>query len=649
MLPPSSSHTRVLGAAALACLAAYVGCSSANDGAGDPFVVGAAASSQGGSAGSSGGGADSSGGTAGSTNGGSGGSIITTDSGSDPDDASISDGSGISNDAALDVQGDVCSDAGYVPGPLLRVCATDTDNECDGTANVNSAFPNNAFGNGFDDDCDGLVDEGCLCPTSISAGETRECWLVPGSQVDDSSGEPVGWCATNSRGTQSCVVEGTGESASLEWDGQCRGAQPPFADDTCAAGDFDCDGMTANSQTQDCTCDEAVVECPTDPLVTAPYPDPNNLLQIDGHDWINVGASSASDWEWQVTGGDCDNILPHPSFAIYRNQGADGQTPVGMEQSDLGAGMNQKGYSYAAGSGAGANVIHPAFALSGDYLVTGSFTVDGERYECTVKVQVRAPGIRAELCWSNMPNDVDLHFGRLQNDSSCDNNGHGWFQTCRSDEEADDCYYASASGCRGFDNDPSAWGYASSPDSVCQGWASRRGTTDCDNPRLDADNISCSTSVTDPSESGFCAAENINLDNPKDGERFAIGAHAYGIDDDVRPHVNIYCNGERRLSLGYDPNTGVNFPVLRNSVSGQEGGDFWEVAVVEAEVNGSGDLTDCLIAPINSTNPKPNKDGSSSICVDTHPQNGGAMQDNENWLYQSGGGFPSNPDDLCWH
>ena len=46
------------------------------------------------------------------------------------------------------------------------------------------------------------------------------------------------------------------------WDGECRGAQPPFADDVCAPGDFDCDGRDLNSRSQDCNC-RVDVRCPT--------------------------------------------------------------------------------------------------------------------------------------------------------------------------------------------------------------------------------------------------------------------------------------------------------------------------------------------------------------------------------------------------
>ena len=60
---------------------------------------------------------------------------------------------------------------------------------------------NASGGNGFDDDCDGQVDEGCACSGN---GSTRACYLVPATQVDPASGLPVGWCAANAKGSLDC-------------------------------------------------------------------------------------------------------------------------------------------------------------------------------------------------------------------------------------------------------------------------------------------------------------------------------------------------------------------------------------------------------------------------------------------------------------
>src|SRR5439155_19061470 len=105
-----------------------------------------------------------------------------------------------------------------------------------------------------------------------------------------------------------------------KWSGTCRGAQPPYAHDVCAPGDFNCDGLPENSDVQDCSCHVATVTCPTAPLQEKPYPDPAAIPKVDGTSWIANGqAAQATGWKWTVTGGDCDNILPHATFALYKN------------------------------------------------------------------------------------------------------------------------------------------------------------------------------------------------------------------------------------------------------------------------------------------------------------------------------------------
>jgi hypothetical protein len=474
-------------------------------------------------------------------------------------------------------------------------------------------------------------------------GTTKACALVPGSQVDPQTKQPVGWCKVNSVGTVSCV-KSDNELIGARWDGECRGAQVPFGDDVCAPGDFDCDGREANSKTQDCNC-KVDVGCPTAPIVTKPFPDPDNLSPIDGTAWAR---GPGSNWKWTLTGGDCDNILPHPTFAVYGQPRATMGGPrlsSDMPQTGLGLNGNQHGF-VLSGNGVSGK-IYPAFGLSGDYLVKGEWDDSTGHHACTVKVQVRSPGIRVELCWAPMPTDVDLHVARLQNPKKCT---HGWFDTCSIGEDGDDCYFGNE--CTGFLTDPSAWGYPRSPDAACHGWSSSR-TEACDNPRLDQDNIECVPAVADPmNTTDFCSPENINLDNPKNGDKFAIGVQYYDgpSTKTPRPHVNVYCNGERKLAFGFDatsmpPN---NFPVLRKSGL-DSAGDMWEVATVEAKVDAAGGLSDCLITPVHSKNPKMDKDGSTNMCVDTNPTNSAAVMGADQWKFTAGGAYPATADGFCWH
>ncbi len=506
---------------------------------------------------------------------------------------------------------------------IIRRCAPAAASECSGEADtflsgagVDASRLNGASGNGFDDDCDGLVDEGCSCPGN---GQTKQCFLVPATQVASDSGLPVNWCATNAKGSVDCV----GEQQTV-WSGVCRGAQPPSENDSCSEGDFNCDGLHSNNAAAGCRC-ATDVRCPTEPIVKAPFPDPRNLSPLDGTQWILDPAKRglATNWTWTVVGGDCDNVLPFPTFALFRNKEttASGSRIGTKKQVSFDATQNPPRYVERAqsplaslrvttGAGATAGVVFPAFGLSGDYIVQGEFDLNGTHYVCTQKVQVRAPGLRAELCWDTVgTDDVDLHFARLQG-VSCTSNG--WDGICSNQ----DCFYG---------NESPSWGYTPSPNSACQGWSSQR-TVSCTNPRLDRDVIRCSRSTTDPNSTSFCGPENINIDNPRNGDRFVVGVNYYSgptANPRSHPHVNIYCNGERVLSAGYNPVTGqVNYPVLLKH-GADSSGDFWTVATVQTNVDSTGNLVSCGVETIPSRNADPTRDGPPSngtgadFCVDS--------------------------------
>jgi hypothetical protein len=608
-------------------------------------------------------GGGSSNGSSGSS--GSGGSSGASGSGSSsgelPGDASMFTGSSsgseagllsdasLANDGTPTIDGTTCTsggDAGAPPYP--QRCVAMTDNECDGRTDqalqalgVPASLLNGTGGNGFDDDCDGQVDEGCGCNAN---GLTKPCYLVPATQVDPSTKEPVGWCTVNSKGTVDCAgVEFP------KWSGVCRGAQPPYPDDVCAPGDFNCDGLPENPSTVSCACQTTEVTCPMTPLVEQPYPDPTNIPLIDGSQWIVNAADrpNTMNWTWTVIGGDCDNVLPHPTFAMYNVQDSTvmgarrgKRTPVQYSATATPPRyvatpgqplISIQAVNYSNGI-AGAQV-HPAFGLSGDYLVQGEWDLKGKHYVCTQKVQVRAPGIRAELCWDSvggdeMPlgsgkgNDIDLHVAELQG-VTCP--AYGWDQTCVATDPmgnsiGEDCYYGNTS---------PGWTYPNSPDSACSGWSSR-GLPPCTNPRLDQDNISCDKTVDDPTNTAeFCAPENVNLDNPKDGERFVVGVNDFGNHGgtfDAHCHVNLYCNGARVLSVGINPVTGQTMPVLNNPGLDLYG-DIWTVGTITAHVTG-GTLTSCDVVTTPSHHADQVRDGvtnpktaGNQLCVDSTRSN----------------------------
>ena len=104
-----------------------------------------------------------------------------------------------------------------------------------------------------------------------------------------------------------------------------------------------------------------------------------------------------------------------------------------------------------------------------------------------------------------------------------------------------------------------------------------------------------------------------------------VGVNHYGNTagtPNARPHVNIYCNGARVLSIGFNPATGQTaFPLLKTP-GGDDMGDFWTAALVTAHVDG-GALESCDVATVPSHFADPTRDGLSpdgggnGICVDS--------------------------------
>jgi hypothetical protein len=561
------------------------------------------------------------------------------------------------NDAKVHVEATTCvpDGGGAGPGPVLHTCiifpaGADSDNECDGHHDAAGFPPNGSTGNGFDDNCNGLVDEGCSCGTA-AAGTTKPCYLVPASQTVN--GLPVGWCATNSKGTVACEQQSEGAAT---WSGVCRGAQPPYAEDVCAPGDFNCDGKAENPPNVSCACAPAAITCPTMPVVTVPYPPVSALpLEINAASWFSDPSQvpMATNWTWSLTGGDCDNILPYPTFGIYSSANGSGN-PLGALNTTLG--MTGKEHGIVASAPAVESAVWPAFSLSGDYVMDAQWTLNGKQYECSVQIEVRAPGLRAEGCWSTegQTDDLDLHMAKVDGFTQCATS-HAWSDNaCATANE--DCYYGDCSTVSG--NGPPNWGYMAGAATDCTGWGSQSTGTSCSNPRLDRDanglSGPCDPTLSNPNATpaipgfgGFCGPENINVDAPANGDVFAVGLRFYGRDGSATAnalsHVNIYCDGARILSAGYDPTTpGAVYPQL--ITPGQDTtGDMWKVALVTTSVTG-GALT-CNVAPTQSTTPDAQRDGSTAYCVDNASLQGANSQK----YLTNGGGVPATANSLCYH
>jgi hypothetical protein len=197
----------------------------------------------------------------------------------------------------------------------------------------------------------------------------------------------------------------------------------------------------------------------------------------------------------------------------------------------------------------------------GDYLVSVSYTDSlGIGRSCSWTVSVRGTGLRIYMRWDTFGSvDVDLHLHRSGTTTN--------FCT------DDDCYYGN---CRTYGSGV-AWGYASSPDEACGAGA---GDT-CYNPRIDVDTIT-----------GF-DPENINIDNPNNGDSFRIMAHMFGGSARTNPVVTIYCGGRLKAVFGEAP----DFVGLTRS-GGSCGGETWRVADVTMLVDASTGAVDCVVEPL---------------------------------------------------
>jgi hypothetical protein len=341
-------------------------------------------------------------------------------------------------------------------------------------------------GNGIDDDCDDAVDEHCAC----TPGTARACF--PGAPLR----RGIGACAD---GTMVCGAD--------HLYGPCEGGAFPVAE-TCNGADDDCDGTIDDGLT---TCATALL-CPGSERAAPLNPHPLLGSLIDG--------GHATAWSWTVTCPSTVTTCPTPDDPSARD------TSI---------------YLLASGN----YRVHLDVVLD-----------DGSTNACDWVVYARGGGLRVEMDWDTEGSghgdtDVDLHLHR-RSIAPGETTGETDFFT------ADDCYYLTCKASTyGYDSGALAarWALASTPDlSVCESSPGGEGAlwTDfgaCYNPRLDVDVISCDGAVTDPTAGGFCAPENINIDDPPLGEPYRIWVNYYSqhsYSGDTHPSVNVYCWGELR-------------------------------------------------------------------------------------------------------
>ena len=117
-----------------------------------------------------------------------------------------------------------------------KQCVGGTEVACDYGANPPpSHAASEICGDGLDNECDGFVDDGCVC----SVGAMVACWTGSSSACPTDGGSCLGVCR---RGNQTCANLSDGGTG---W-GSCSGQTPASAESCSDSLDNDCDG------TQDC-------------------------------------------------------------------------------------------------------------------------------------------------------------------------------------------------------------------------------------------------------------------------------------------------------------------------------------------------------------------------------------------------------------
>ncbi|MCC6644267.1 MAG: hypothetical protein IT374_01680 [Polyangiaceae bacterium] len=465
-------HTLALLAALVAVPAAQACGSGGTSFDGDAAAAGSGAAVS--SGGTSAAGAQAAGAAQGGGVGGAQGGTAQGGEGGDP-----FSGGGASGAAA---QGGASAGAGGAVKPLCGAVAT----TCGATELCDEAHL------GLDDDCDGVVDEGCPCTPGTSH------WCFKGDPALRGTGtcrdgfmrcQEVGEWNACSGGKQ-----GLGPDACVGGAGVCKDLEAvPFATVQLSKGTA---GYTTNA---DPGSEKYEVKCPagvqTCPAVSSPGSNAASFQPLQSGEYeVSYtksvgGVAETCNYKVYVAGEGLRVEL------AWDNVGVEGSTPTSAKGPDLDLHVHRPG------------ALTPwVFTGGGDDCYFGNCTIDS--YDDQTGPGDPAPG----PSWFS--------------DTASPRN---W--TLYPDPAKNSCYFA--------------------PRGTGDAWkAQKKG---CHNPRLDLDNHSCDAAQTDPSHPSFCAPENVNFDELPDGAWIRVAVHYFGECTKTlptHPSLTLHCNGAPIAQLG---------------------------------------------------------------------------------------------------
>lgn len=399
-------------------------------------------------------------------------------------------------------------------------------------------------GNGIDDNCDGRVDEFCIC----TPGEMRGCF----TGAPDRRG--VGACRD---GVARCTELGA-------WIGnECVGATAPQKE-VCNGRDDDCNGSVDDALTGCAT----TLRCPASVGV-----EPLSEYVLDGH-MIDPNATGF-EWELQCPMGlDPCPAIGDPRAATLR---------VGFAS----AGLYRLTVRTHRPDGTTNQCAFPVYVQGRGLRIELDWDRKGGQNSVGVDMDLHVAAIdrrrTVSLGWFT-PNDC-------------------YFQTCKAPGgtvnwslDAADTRFAPTEGTALCENFPPPFGDA---------W---RAAGRCWNPRLDVDDITCDPSVRDARDSRYCFPENVTVDSPPDAVTFRLMVNFYrdhGVctddtpsNDTVHPLLRVNCGGIDRAEVGGIEDGQVSFACSDNPAIGSANWS-WLAADVRFMGNACG-LRDCRVTPLRA-------------------------------------------------